>query len=554
MKHLILSLTFLLITNIFYGQVTADFSYVPDTITCTNPFPQVPFTDLSTSASGTIDSWLWDFEDGSTSTEQNPTHIFPALGNYDVCLIACDDNGDCDTICKQISFVQNMILPIADAGPDKVLSCINPVVTLDGSNSSVGSQYTYEWIRDGFILSGTQPMIDVSQPGTYVLIVMDGVNGCSSSDIVVVTADLSTPIINIQPPDDLSCVISSITLDATGSSAGPNYTYQWTGPNIVNGNTLLPTVNIPACYTLIITDTNNGCTVANSVCVGLDTISPIINIIAPDSLCSDEVAQLDASGSVTVGGSTAMWTTTGGNIISGISTLTPLVQDSGVYSLTLIDTSNGCFSTESITIQQDNSSSFKIAHTEVLDVSCYGNNDGSITVYPACGTLPYTYAWSFGPPNNSPSLHNLTAGSYVVTVTDAMGNSAMEFFVVMESPELLINITPPVTNVSCAGDSASVQINVTGGSCTNYTYQWDAPGIDPNKVPPGSYCVTVTDCNGCTAVQCFSVVAPAPLQISFVDYTCPSDTADDGSIDIAVTGGTQPICITGRMVYQHKTS
>jgi hypothetical protein len=51
------------------------------------------------------DSYHWDFGDGSTSTEPSPAHLFPAPGTYEVCLTACSNGGDCDTLCKSIDII-----------------------------------------------------------------------------------------------------------------------------------------------------------------------------------------------------------------------------------------------------------------------------------------------------------------------------------------------------------------------------------------------------------------------------------------------------------------
>lgn len=61
----------------------------------------IAFTDASTNDP---DAWLWDFGDGSTSTEQNPTHTYTAPGDYTVCLIASNSAGS-DTACMNITVV-----------------------------------------------------------------------------------------------------------------------------------------------------------------------------------------------------------------------------------------------------------------------------------------------------------------------------------------------------------------------------------------------------------------------------------------------------------------
>ncbi|MEM4973480.1 MAG: alpha-amylase family glycosyl hydrolase [Candidatus Hadarchaeales archaeon] len=68
----------------------AMFTFTPESPTTTE---EVQFTDSSRDPDGRIVSWNWDFGDGTTSSEQNPTHLFPAEGQYTVTLTVTDDRG-----------------------------------------------------------------------------------------------------------------------------------------------------------------------------------------------------------------------------------------------------------------------------------------------------------------------------------------------------------------------------------------------------------------------------------------------------------------------------
>ena len=115
------------------------------------------------------------------------------------------------------------------------------------------------------------------------------------------------------------------------------------------------------------------------------------------------------------------------------------------------------------------------------------------------GTLPYSYAWSDGPAT-SQDRSNLGPGSYTVTVTDAHGCSDQKT-VLITQPNLLV-VSEQHLNVLCNGGSnGSIDISVVGGTMP-YSFAWsDGPAIteDRSGLTAGSYTVTVTDANLCTA-------------------------------------------------------
>src|SRR5690606_13868667 len=76
-------------------------------------------------------------------------------------------------------------LPVANPGSDQLINCFQPNATLDGSASSAGAEFTYEWLLGGSVV-GDAINLPVSQSGTYTLTVFNTVNGCESSATVFV--------------------------------------------------------------------------------------------------------------------------------------------------------------------------------------------------------------------------------------------------------------------------------------------------------------------------------------------------------------------------------
>jgi hypothetical protein len=126
------------------------------------------------------------------------------------------------------------------------------------------------------------------------------------------------------------------------------------------------------------------------------------------------------------------------------------------------------------------------------DVLCNGGNTGSASVIVTGGTAPYNVDWG-GADETA-----LTAGSYMVTVTDANAKSKALTFIINEPAALSVN--PVVVDESGGGNNGSITLNVIGGTAP-YTYLWDDGAVqttDPAvNLSAGDYNCVVTDDNGC---------------------------------------------------------
>lgn len=146
----------------------------------------------------------------------------------------------------------------------------------------------------------------------------------------------------------------------------------------------------------------------------------------------------------------------------------------------------------------------------IVDVSCGGAGDGTISIEIDGGLEPYTYEWSTGATGVT-TLEGLDGGTYTVTVTETGGCSRTYTFTV-EEPETLVAEATDIVNNPCNGyEDGSVHIDVSGGTLP-YTYSLD--GGTPTIVdtfedlPAGDYTVTVTDASGCTTEVEFTITEP----------------------------------------------
>ncbi len=407
--------------------------------------------------------------------------------------------------------------PVAVAVPQASITCQNPQTTLDGNGSSSGYPFFYEWTTtNGNIVSGELTLTPVvNQVGTYVLTVYNIENGCTATATVQVVSQQTFPTADAGPAQTLTCGAQQVYLDGTSSSQGSPYSYLWTtaNGNIVSGaNTLRPLVNAPGTYVLTVINTQSGCTSTASTTVGQDTTLPVANVAPPAELsCSDTTIILDGTASSTGGGFTYQWSTTNGNIVDGINTLTPTVNAPGTYVLLVTNTNNGCTSTAVVTVSADNSlpnanagpNATLTCKTPQLTLDGSASSQG--------GEL--TYEWS-GPgivsgENTLTPLVN-APGTYVLRVVNtANGCSALSSVVVsadqapplaIAGPDGVLNCVQPVLTLDASASSSGA----------NFTHEWIAQAggniasgantLTPSVDRPGIYLLLITNsANGCVA-------------------------------------------------------
>jgi alpha-tubulin suppressor-like RCC1 family protein len=167
---------------------------------------------------------------------------------------------------------------------------------------------------------------------------------------------------------------------------------------------------------------------------------------------------------------------------------------------------------------------------------CKGGNNGSATVTHYGGITPYSYLWSNG--QTSATATNLSAGTYTVTVTDSIKQTAITTVTITAG----MITSSVVNNVTCnGGNNGAINLNVTGGS-GNFSYSWSngSGNQDISGVNAGLYKVTVTDltCTD-TTIDTIQISEPTALIPSTIvtPVTCGKN---NGSLSVTASGGTSP--------------
>ena len=146
-----------------------------------------------------------------------------------------------------------------------------------------------------------------------------------------------------------------------------------------------------------------------------------------------------------------------------------------------------------------------------VDVKCNGAATGKAIVKITGGTAPYTYSWNTNPVQTTDTASGLTAGTYIVTITDA-GLCSIKDTVTITQPNALSSVKTQ-TNVSCFGLTNGRAVVKVSGGVSPYTYSWNTTPVQTTDTAKGlgagTYIVTITDANSCSRNDTFIVSQPA---------------------------------------------
>jgi len=368
----------------------------------------------------------------------------------------------------------------------------------------------------GFGLSGIAS-------GQYSFTITDAHN-CNKSDSIYLSSP--TALAANHTTQNGTCSGStngSAMVAVTGGT--PPYQYNWSP---IAGNTNYANALPAGLYTVDITD-KKGCTLTEQI--QISTPAPIANLFTKNDVSC-------------YGGSNGMLTATalGGNApYSYLWSYQQQTNDTiqnlpvGSYTVTITD-ANGCDNsfTEQITSPQQIK-----PNSTINNVSCNGFNDASVILTVQGGVAPYSYQWNNGV---TQSLNtNLTAGIYVVTVTDANNCSRVKAFTITEPQPILLSINP--VDTICIGQQATLNAIATGGTGA-YNWLWNnqtaASTILVTPSVTTNYFVSVTDSNNCpskTDSILVNVFPPLGIAATGNDTICAGQSAVLSSIANGGNGG-----------------
>ena len=392
-------------------------------------------------------------------------------------------------------------------------------------NVSGGSKpYNHSWNSQ----STNDTLFNITA-GVYVDTIVDA-NGC-----------IDTVSVDVKEPDVLVSNMDSINIKCFGSSNGSAwveisggtepYNYLW-DDSLASSSDSLSTLDA-GVYTVTINDFK-GCSLLDSV-----------NIVQP-SLLTSNIS--DTSHVACFCSGTATVTSNGGtgpisylwNDPSNQNDSAAINLCAGSYEVSLTD-ANGCLDTSYVNIRD--TSGFVTSIADSTMVGCYGECNGKAVAMAENGVQPYDFIWDDPATTNDSLVTGLCAGTYTVTISDALGCTHIQNVTITQSDLLVTTILD--TNVSCNGAcDGSVRVDVAGG-VSPYSYQWNNESVFTDEyidsLCVGQYISEVTDSNGCSKNDTVSLVEPPEITAFINPYNHISCFGEnDASLTAMPTGGISP--------------
>jgi hypothetical protein len=473
-------------------------------------------------STGGTPNFLYSFDGGAYSNNNIFTNI--SQGVYSVVTV---DLNNC-----QHSFDVTLVEPSAiqfTVAAQTNLNCFeenNGLIEVSGQGGTGNLQYQI----NGQGYQNNNSFNNLSG-GIYNLDVSDE-NGCVESLSVTVTepAELEVELTN---QINISCfggTTGSVTINSNGGTGTPSILFNGTSST----GSVVTIENLAAgIYPVIVTD-ENDCSVSISVEITENPVVALEIITAQNILCNGEDNGLIVAQSV--GGFGNFTYFLNGVAQGNTNTFTSL--EGGTYTIESFD-DEGCSDIEVVQISEP--AILEAQVVQQIDLSCFGENTGSVVINGSggTGTLQYTLG---SETNITGQFNNLSSGNYTVSILDE-NNCVTTVQAFLTQPDELISSIGVQQNVNCFGGSdGSVTINTSGGT-GSISVELNGIVLLGNEVTfqnlsVGGYPIIVTDENNCQINSSVEITGNPEVELNVLNtqnISCNGE--ENGQIEVQANGG-----------------
>ena len=516
----------------------------PNDLTC--EFTSITLESTGSTSGMGIEYQWFDNNNALISTDPNPQVSNP--GSY--MLIVTDTNVGCvDSTLVRVD--ENVIPPLGSAGVDMNLDCVNNEVTLEASVSGNLNDFTFEWFDDTGMSVGNDFQYTTNLAGQYDLVITDKVNMCTRTSFATVGDNRDLPDVDAGSPAIVTCANQFVQIGGANSSTGTNIIHEWfdSSGDLV-GNTPTIMVEIADTYELVVTNASTSCSAQQLVVVSEDKVEPQAAIM-PSALltCFDPTSTLDGSLSTASNGALEYeWTDATGTLISDL--MTADVTTAGTYTLTVMDTQNGCENVTTVEVAEDKVEPVvEVTNPEIIN--CY-NSFVEVDYNSLSGPISPVWTDLNGTVLSTDETYLATQIGTVVLQAQSqsngcIGTSSIDIVEDMVEPEATI-AEPEL--LSCITEQTDLVPTISNFT-TDATYTWTnnlgaTLGNDANLTVTtgGIYTLEILNVdNGCTATFMTTVVQDVEDPVAVINnlenrVDCFQPTID---IDATMSTGNAPL-------------
>ena len=433
----------------------------------------------------------------------------------------------CEVLNPSVCSRATVSVPVIVCNLTASANYVSPICTAANGSISVSmhggtSPFTYQWSN-----GSNSPINSALLPGTFTLTITD-VNSCTIAQSYTLNAVMRPLTLSATSVSD-TCGSGkgSASVSVTSSASSAPFAYAWANSR----NTPTITGLNQGSYPVSVTDAN-GCSSTANASITNYVYTFNANITSTRPICTTTNGTLQIT---TSGGRypySFRWNT--GDSTSSLSSLA-----AGSYTVTISD-ANTCTVSRSQTLS---------VSTPVISTSASPIGDtcsahiGRVSASVAGGTAPYNYLWSNG--GTSSVITGLGAHYYSFVATDINGCTATAGASVSNLGTAIV-ISGNVTQPSCYGGVGAIAVSVSGGTSGLYNLVWNngASGYNLSSLYGGTYSLSVSGQNGCSANKNFTVTSPDSINLQYIVSPIKCDSAIGGRLTQSIlTGANYPLSI-----------